>query len=138
MLEDFFAAGGKHLHDRAFLAASPEDCGGIPGFYAQLEALADPGHPDHDDAKEWFGDFEPNCFDDQPSKTGSPVSPTAAGQPQPEVRSGDQLTLTSRAISLAQILGMCPAVVGPGRGGQNPEGATGSGDITAGGRVASS
>jgi len=39
-----------------------------PGFYAQLEALADPNHPDHDDAKEWFGDFNPNRFDDQPIK----------------------------------------------------------------------
>src|SRR5258708_30071620 len=48
--------------------APPEDCGGIPGFYAQLEALADPNHPDHDDAKEWFGDFNPNRFDDQPIK----------------------------------------------------------------------
>jgi hypothetical protein len=48
--------------------APPEDCGGIPGFYAQLEALADPNHPDHDDAKEWFGDFDPNRFDDQPVK----------------------------------------------------------------------
>jgi hypothetical protein len=46
----------------------PEDCGGIPGFYAQLEVLADPNHPDHDDAKEWFGDFDPIRFDDQPIK----------------------------------------------------------------------
>jgi Plasmid pRiA4b ORF-3-like protein len=48
--------------------APPEDCGGIPGFYAQLEALADPHHPDHEDAKEWFGDFDPNRFDEQPIK----------------------------------------------------------------------
>ena len=45
--------------------APPEDCGGIPGFYAQLEILTDPHHPNHDDAKEWFGDFDPNRFDDQ-------------------------------------------------------------------------
>lgn len=49
-------------------SAPPEDCGGIPGFYAQLEILTDPNHPDHDDAKEWFGDFDPNRFDDQPIK----------------------------------------------------------------------
>jgi Plasmid pRiA4b ORF-3-like protein len=48
--------------------APPEDCGGTPGFYAQLEALADPNHPDHEDAKEWFGDFDPNRFDEQPVK----------------------------------------------------------------------
>ena len=45
--------------------APPEDCGGIPGFYTQLEALADPNHPDHDGAKEWFGDFDPNRFDER-------------------------------------------------------------------------
>ena len=33
----------------------PEDCGGIPGFYALLEALADPNHPDHDDRMDWHG-----------------------------------------------------------------------------------
>jgi len=48
--------------------APPDDCGGIPGFYAQLEALADPNCPDHDDVREWFGDFDPNRFDDQPIK----------------------------------------------------------------------
>ena len=48
--------------------APPEDSGGIPGFYAQIEALVDPNHPDHNHAKEWFGDFDPNRFDDQPVK----------------------------------------------------------------------
>jgi len=48
--------------------APPEDCGGIPGFYAQLEALADPNHPDHHDAKDWFGDYDPNRLDEQPIK----------------------------------------------------------------------
>ena len=33
----------------------PEDCGGIPGFYVLLEALADPAHPDHDDRMDWHG-----------------------------------------------------------------------------------
>jgi hypothetical protein len=31
-----------------------------------LEALADPRHPDHADAKEWFGDYDPNTFDEGP------------------------------------------------------------------------
>jgi hypothetical protein len=48
--------------------APPEDCGGIPGFYARIAALADPDHPDHHDAKDWFGDFDPNRFDEQPIK----------------------------------------------------------------------
>jgi len=48
--------------------APPEDCGGIPGFYTQLEILADPQHPDHPDVKDWFGDYDPNSFDEQPIK----------------------------------------------------------------------
>jgi hypothetical protein len=46
----------------------PEDCGGIPGFYGLLEALADPKHPDHADAKKWSGDYNPNTFDELPIK----------------------------------------------------------------------
>ena len=38
----------------------PEDCGGIPGFYNFLDAMADPSHPDHDDMVDWHGDsFDP-------------------------------------------------------------------------------
>ena len=37
----------------------PEDCGGIPGFYDKLEALGDPGHPDHQDVAVWLGDYDP-------------------------------------------------------------------------------
>ena len=33
----------------------PEDVGGIPGFYAFLDALADPNNADHDDRLEWYG-----------------------------------------------------------------------------------
>lgn len=45
-------------------AAPPEDCGGIPGFYAALEALADPGRPEHQEVSEWFGDYDPEAFDE--------------------------------------------------------------------------
>jgi hypothetical protein len=45
-------------------AAPPEDCGGLPGFYAALEALADPNHPDHADVVEWFDGYDPGEFDD--------------------------------------------------------------------------
>ncbi|GAB4363539.1 MAG: plasmid pRiA4b ORF-3 family protein [Kiloniellaceae bacterium] len=42
----------------------PEDCGGIPGFYAFLEAIADPQHPDHDDCLDWYGGpFDPADMD---------------------------------------------------------------------------
>ena len=38
----------------------PEDCGGIPGFYAFLEAIENPRHPDYEDRLEWYGDtFDP-------------------------------------------------------------------------------
>ncbi len=46
----------------------PEDCGGIAGFYGLLEALADPKHPDHADAKQWSADYDPKTFDELPIK----------------------------------------------------------------------
>lgn len=46
----------------------PEDCGGIPGFYAMLEARADPGHPDHADIVEWLDDYDPEQIDELPIK----------------------------------------------------------------------
>ena len=49
-------------------AAPPEDCGGLPGFYAALEALADPDHPEHADVAEWYEDYEPDVFDELPLK----------------------------------------------------------------------
>jgi hypothetical protein len=45
-----------------------EDCGGIPGFYELLEALADPQHPDHADLKKWSGEYDPGTFDELPIK----------------------------------------------------------------------
>jgi len=46
----------------------PEDCGGIPGFYQLLEALADPAHPDHAFLKQWAGEYDPDTFDPLPIK----------------------------------------------------------------------
>lgn len=46
------------------LRCPPEDIGGIPGFYAFLDAMSDPKHPDHDDRIEWYGGvFDPAAFD---------------------------------------------------------------------------
>ena len=45
-------------------ACPPEDCGGVTGYYHLLEALADPGHEDHDMLTEWVGGkFDPEAFD---------------------------------------------------------------------------
>jgi pRiA4b ORF-3-like protein len=43
-----------------------EDSGGIPGFYSRLAILDDPNHPNYDDIKEWFGEYDPSAFDEQP------------------------------------------------------------------------
>lgn len=76
-------------------AAPPEDCGGIPGFYSQLEILRDPKHPDHEDVKDWFPDYDPNS----PSRTGSPASQTVAEQRPPGPSGGNQLTLMPKSPS---------------------------------------
>jgi Plasmid pRiA4b ORF-3-like protein len=44
------------------LAAPPEDCGGIPGFYHMMEALGDPNHEDHEHMREWIDSFDPEAF----------------------------------------------------------------------------
>lgn len=46
----------------------PEDCGGIPGFYALLEAIADPAHESHAEAKKWLGDYDPKSIEELPIK----------------------------------------------------------------------
>lgn len=44
------------------LAGPPEDCGGIPGFYHMLEALADPNHEDHEGMRDWIESFDSEAF----------------------------------------------------------------------------
>ena len=45
-------------------ACPPEDCGGIPGYYDLLEAMADPQHERHEEMKEWLGgDWDASSFD---------------------------------------------------------------------------
>jgi pRiA4b ORF-3-like protein len=44
-------------------ACPPEDCGGPYGYAALLQALADPKHPEHEELREWAGDFDPQRFD---------------------------------------------------------------------------
>ena len=47
-------------------AGPPEDCGGIPGFYAMLDAMADPEHPDHAEIMEWLDEYDPKEIDELP------------------------------------------------------------------------
>lgn len=45
-------------------ACPPEDCGGVPGFYRLLDALASPKHPEHQNMVQWVGGaFDPQAFD---------------------------------------------------------------------------
>ena len=46
--------------------APPEDCGGIPGFYEMLEALADHDHPNHAEATDWADGYDPEAVDELP------------------------------------------------------------------------
>jgi hypothetical protein len=43
-------------------ACPPEDCGGPWGYAELLTTLADPAHPEHEDMREWAGDFDPEGF----------------------------------------------------------------------------
>lgn len=45
-------------------ACPPEDCGGPYGYAEYLEAIGDPGHPDHGEKLDWIGPgFDPEAFD---------------------------------------------------------------------------
>ena len=44
-------------------ACPPEDCGGVGGFYALLDAISDPHHKQHEEMREWVGDdYDPEVF----------------------------------------------------------------------------
>ena len=42
--------------------APPEDVGGSSGYEDYLEALADPGHEEHENVLQWRGPFDPEAF----------------------------------------------------------------------------
>lgn len=45
-------------------ACSPEDVGGVWGYYEFLEAIGNPKHPDHENMVAWCGGaFDPDAFD---------------------------------------------------------------------------
>jgi hypothetical protein len=64
VLEAAEAAGSTARCIAGSRACPPEDCGGIPGYQAFLEAILDPFHPDHREMREWAGGgFDPEAFD---------------------------------------------------------------------------
>jgi hypothetical protein len=50
--------------------APPEDCGGIPGFYAMLDIVADRDHPEHAHLKKWLGKYDPSHINTVAIKRG--------------------------------------------------------------------
>jgi len=43
----------------------PEDVGGVPSFYAFLDALQDPKHPNYEEVLDWYGGpFAPKHLDE--------------------------------------------------------------------------
>lgn len=60
-------------------ACPPEDCGGPYGYAEFLQAIRDPGHPEHAGSLEWAGhDFDPEAFD--PEGVNGVLSRYAAGR----------------------------------------------------------
>lgn len=54
-------------------ACPPEDCGGIWGYQALLEAISDPAHEEHRDMLEWLGGkFDAERFDSATVKFDDP------------------------------------------------------------------
>jgi hypothetical protein len=45
-------------------AGPPEACGGIPGFYAMLDAMADRKHPEQAAVVEWLDEYDPKRIDE--------------------------------------------------------------------------
>src|SRR5437762_5737393 len=43
-------------------SAPPEDAGGPSGYADYLEAMADPGHEEHENMLQWGGPFDPEAF----------------------------------------------------------------------------
>jgi Plasmid pRiA4b ORF-3-like protein len=73
--------GGEHN-------GPPEDCGGIPGFYDKLDALADPDHPDHAEIKRWLRGYDPETIDEASIKRALAriAAPKRGGKPRTATR----------------------------------------------------
>ncbi|MEU9507713.1 plasmid pRiA4b ORF-3 family protein [Micromonospora sp. NPDC048170] len=67
VVEDVFAADPDERYPSCLdgeRACPPEGVGGPAGYLALLAALADPGHPEHAEMRDWVGArFDPDAFD---------------------------------------------------------------------------
>ena len=45
------------------MCCPPEDIGGAPGYAERLRIIKNKKHPEHNEIKEWMGDFDPSDFD---------------------------------------------------------------------------
>lgn len=43
-------------------ACPPEDCGSYPGYEELLQVLRNPQHPEHEEMRDWAGDYDPDRF----------------------------------------------------------------------------
>jgi hypothetical protein len=67
VVEKVLPAEGQVQYPRCLTgrrATPPEDIGGGSGYEQFLETMADPGHPDHEELREWIGqDWDPDHFE---------------------------------------------------------------------------
>jgi Plasmid pRiA4b ORF-3-like protein len=73
LVEDVLPAGPEMVYPACVdggRACPPEDVGGATGYAEFLDALADPGHPDHATMRDWLGrPFDPASFDPERTTT---------------------------------------------------------------------
>lgn len=84
----------------------PEDVGGSGGYADYLEALADPGHEEHDNWMEWRGPFDPEAFsiekvNQKLEKKFRSVRKRAVRLPLPQPSADERRTLSAELLPQA-------------------------------------
>jgi hypothetical protein len=79
----------------------PEDCGGIPGFYDKLEAIADPSHPDHRVIKRWLRGDDAEAIDEASINARSGASPIERAAEDLAPGKGNRLKKAPRGFGCA-------------------------------------
>jgi len=78
----------------------PEDCGGVPGYRALIEAKSDPDHPDREWAERWIeGPLDPTDFDrERAERRVAALSDERAPWPRGRLRGRDVEDLPTEAL----------------------------------------